>query len=63
MIAETIARKSYNFFKIGRLALSGALLGVAAANGFIGVDHTGELLAGAAGFGGALLLMKFTAII
>lgn len=50
-------------FKTVRLVLSGALLGVAAANAFFGVNFPGELVAGAVGAGGALALMKATAII
>ncbi|MNE90486.1 hypothetical protein D3C80_1880040 [compost metagenome] len=50
-------------FKVVRLALSGALLGVAAANAFLGVNFPGELLAGVLGAGGALVLMKVSAII
>lgn len=50
-------------FKTARLVLSGALLGVAAANSFFGVNFPGELLAGAIGAGGAVVLMKATALI
>lgn len=50
-------------FKTVRLVLSGALLGVAVANAFFGVNFPGEIVAGVAGAGGALALMKITAII
>jgi hypothetical protein len=50
-------------FKTVRLVLSGALLGVAAANAFFGVNFPGEIVAGFAGAGGALALMKLTAIV
>ncbi|MCO8166826.1 hypothetical protein NJC40_03415 [Pseudomonas sp. 21LCFQ02] len=50
-------------FKTVRLVLSGALLGVAAANAFFGVNFPGEIVAGVLGAGGALALMKLTAIV
>lgn len=50
-------------FKTVRLVLSGALLGVAAANAFFGVSFSGELLAGAIGAGAAAVLIKATALV
>lgn len=50
-------------FTTARLVLSGALLGVAAANAFFGVEHLGEVLGGVAGAGVALAAMKLSAII
>lgn len=50
-------------FTKARLVLSGALLGVAAANAFFGVEHLGEVLGGVAGAGVALAAMKLSAII
>lgn len=50
-------------FTKARLVLSGALLGVAAANAFFGVDPLGEVLGGVAGAGVALAAMKFSAIL
>ncbi|MBD9411266.1 hypothetical protein [Stutzerimonas stutzeri] len=50
-------------FTKARLVLSGALLGVAAANAFFGVEHFGEMLGGVAGAGVALAAMKISAII
>ncbi|WP_295471994.1 hypothetical protein [uncultured Pseudomonas sp.] len=49
-------------FKTMRLVLSGALLGVAAANAFLAVDLSGEIVAGVVGAGGALALLKATAV-
>lgn len=50
--------------KVTRLILSGALLGIAVSNTFFGSDyHAGELFAGVLGAGGALIMMKLTAII
>ncbi|VVO19214.1 hypothetical protein [Pseudomonas fluorescens] len=45
-----------------RLVLSGALLGIAAANAFFGVEASGELMAGVLGAGGAFVTMKLLAI-
>lgn len=50
-------------FTKARLVLSGALLGVAVANAFFGVEHLGEVLGGVAGAGAAFAAMKFSAII
>lgn len=50
-------------FKTARLVLSGALLGVAAANAFFGVDVLGEVVAGAIGAGGAFIAVKGLAIV
>lgn len=50
-------------FKTVRLVLSGALLGVAVANAVFGVNFPGEVVAGVLGAGGALALMKLTAIV
>ncbi|MEE4106258.1 hypothetical protein V2I78_19465 [Pseudomonas viridiflava] len=51
-----------SFFKTIRLVLSGALLGVAAANSLFGVDSPGEILAGVLGAGGAFAAVKLLAI-
>ena len=53
--------KLYNL-KTARLVLSGALLGVAAANAFFGVNAPGEVLAGVLGAGGALVAVKILAL-
>lgn len=45
-----------------RLVLSGALLGIATANAFFGVQTTGELVAGVIGAGGAFVAVKLLAI-
>lgn len=50
-------------FKTLRLVLSGALLGVAAANAFFGVNFPGEIVGGFVGAGSAFALMKLTAIV
>lgn len=50
-------------FKTLRLVLSGALLGVAVANAFFGVNFPGEIVGGVIGAGAAAFAMKVTAII
>lgn len=50
-------------FKTVRLVLSGALLGVAVANAFWGVNFPGEIFAGVMGAGAAAILMKATALV
>lgn len=58
---DGIAMKMSNL-KTVRLVLSGALLGVAAANAFFGVNAPGELLAGVLGAGGAFAAVKILAL-
>ncbi|WP_438279661.1 hypothetical protein [Pseudomonas alabamensis] len=49
-------------FKVIRLILSGALLGVTATNAFGGIEGIPEIVGGVIGAGGAALLCKFSVI-
>jgi len=46
-----------------RLVLSGALLGIAVANVFFGIEHSGEWIAGVVGAGAAFVAIKVLAIV